>query len=104
MKRENKRLQQENEIKKSRRYRQLSPLLRYRMIDEKRGRVPVRVLCKALGVSPSAYYDWRSRPESARAAEDRRLGVEVRTVHRESRQTYGARRIHAELPPASAGR
>jgi putative transposase len=67
------------------------------MIDEERGRVPVRVLCKALGVSTSAYYDWRSRPESARAAEDRRLSVEVRTVHRESRQTYGARRVHAEL-------
>lgn len=67
------------------------------MIDEERGHVPVRVLCKALGVSPSAYYDWRSRPESARAAEDRRLSVEVRTVHRESRQTYGVRRIHAEL-------
>ncbi len=67
------------------------------MIDEERGQVPVRVLCEALGVSTSAYYDWRSRPPSARAVEDRRLEVEVRAVHRESRQTYGVRRVHAEL-------
>ena len=67
------------------------------MIDEERGRLPIRVLCDALGVSTSAYYEWRSRPPSAREVEDRRLAVEVRTVHRESRQTYGARRIHAEL-------
>ena len=67
------------------------------MIDEERGRMPVRVLCEALGVSTSAYYEWRSRPPSAREVEDRRLAVEVRAVHRESRQTYGARRIHAEL-------
>lgn len=67
------------------------------MIDEERGRVPVRVLCQGLGVSTSAYYDWRGRTPSARAVEDRRLAVEVGAVYRESRQTYGARRIHAEL-------
>ena len=45
----------------------------------------------------SAYYDWCGRAPSDREVEDRRLAVEVRTVHRESRQTYGARRVHAEL-------
>jgi len=58
---------------------------------------PVRTLCHALGVSASAYYDRRHRVPSAREVEDRRLAVEVRAVHRESRQTYGARRTHAEL-------
>ncbi len=67
------------------------------MIEEEHGRRSVRAMCEALGVAPSAYYDWRSRPPSARAVEDRRLGVEIRAVHRESRQTYGVRRIHAEL-------
>lgn len=67
------------------------------MIEEDRGCCSVAAMCDALGVSTSAYYDWRSRPPSARTIEDRRLSVEVRTVHRESRQTYGARRIHAEL-------
>jgi putative transposase len=67
------------------------------MIEEQRGRMPVQVLCQALGVSASAYYEWRLRAPSARETEDRRLAVEVRAVHRESRRTYGARRIHAEL-------
>jgi len=65
------------------------------MIQQEGG--PVRTLCHALGVSASAYYDWRRRVPSAREVEDRGLAVEVRAIHRESRQTYGARRIHAEL-------
>ena len=65
------------------------------MIQQEGG--PVRSLCQALGVSASAYYDWRRRAPSAREVEDRRLAVEVGAVSRESRQTYGARRIHAEL-------
>ena len=67
------------------------------MIEEDRGPCSVVATCDVLGVSTSAYYDWRSRPPSARVVEDRRLEVEVRTVHRESRQTYGVRRVHAEL-------
>ena len=57
----------------------------------------MRRACRALGVSTSAYYAWLAREPSPREAEDRRLAVEVRAVHRESRQTYGAQRIHAEL-------
>ena len=45
----------------------------------------------------SAYYEWLGRPLSARELEDRRPAVEVRALNRESRQTYGARRVHAEL-------
>lgn len=67
------------------------------MIHEREESGSVRVACRALGVSTSAYYDWRGREPSAHARTDRRLTVEVRTVHRESRQTYGARRVHAEL-------
>ena len=67
------------------------------MIEEEHGRRPVRAVCEALGVSPSAYYAWRSRPESKREQADRRLLVEIGAVHRESRGTYGALRVHAEL-------
>ncbi len=67
------------------------------MIQQEEGTSPVRTMCRGLGVSTSAYYDWRRHSPSAWEVEDRRLAVEVRAVHRESRQTYGARRVHAEL-------
>jgi putative transposase len=58
---------------------------------------PVAVLCRTLGVSPSGYYAWRKRPLSPRARADVELTAQIEAVHRESRGTYGAPRIHAEL-------
>ena len=67
------------------------------MIEQHRDRYPVAVMCDAMEVSPSGYYAWRSRPESARRREDRRLKVMIRSVFKESRETYGSPRIHDEL-------
>ncbi len=67
------------------------------MIEEDHGRRSVRAMCDALAVAPSAYYAWRVRPETDKARADRRLLVEIRAVHRESGETYGALRVHAEL-------
>ncbi len=67
------------------------------MIEEDHGRRAVRAMCEALAVSPSAYYAWRARPETEKVRADRRLLTEVRAVHRESGETYGALRVHAEL-------
>lgn len=50
-----------------------------------------------LGVSASGYYAWYDRPPSTREAEDRRLRQQIAAIHRRSRGTYGAPRIHAEL-------
>lgn len=50
-----------------------------------------------LGLSPSGYYAWRSRPESLRAQENRALLGEVRRIHAESFGAYGSPRIHAYL-------
>ena len=58
---------------------------------------PVATMCRVLGVSPSGYYAWRERPLSARAQADGALTVEIHVIHRDSRRTYGAPRIHAEL-------
>jgi putative transposase len=54
-------------------------------------------MCRVLGVSPSGYYAWRKRPLSPRARADVELSAEIHAIHRESRGTYGAPRIHAEL-------
>jgi putative transposase len=57
----------------------------------------VATMCRVLGVSPSGYYAWRYRPLSARARADVELTAKIQVIHRESRGTYGAPRIHAEL-------
>jgi putative transposase len=57
----------------------------------------VATMCRVLGVSPSGYYVWRKRPLSARARVDVELSAQIATIHRESRGTYGAPRVHAEL-------
>ncbi len=48
-------------------------------------------------MSRSGYYSWRSRGKSKRQQEYERLIPEVRKIHRESREIYGARRISGEL-------
>jgi hypothetical protein len=50
-----------------------------------------------LKVSRSGYYEWRSRPPSARDVDDAYLLDVIIDVHRMARGTYGARRVHAEL-------
>ena len=58
---------------------------------------PVAALCRTLGVSPSGYYAWRKRPLAPRARADVELTAQIEAAHRDSRGTYGAPRIHAEL-------
>ena len=71
--------------------------MRYRFVRDHMGQFPVRRMCRVLGVSASAYYAWRVRPESRRVREDRRLLVEIRAIHWAKREVYGSPRVHAEL-------
>jgi len=57
----------------------------------------VATMCRVLGVSPSGYYAWRKRPLSTQARTDVELTAHIDAIHRLSRGTYGAPRIHAEL-------
>ena len=54
-------------------------------------------LCRIFSVTRSGYYAWRARPESARAVEDRQLAEQVKTIHSQKKQRYGAIRIRQEL-------
>src|SRR5881628_3603805 len=54
-------------------------------------------MCRVLGVSPSGYYAWRKRPMAARTRADVELTAYIDEIHRTSRGTYGAPRVHAEL-------
>ena len=57
----------------------------------------IRRMCRWLAVSPSGYYAWQKRPESARAKTNLRLVVEIRAIHATTRRCYGSPRIHEEL-------
>ena len=74
--------------------------MRYRLIDQHRSQYRIRWMCSALDVSPSGFYAWRARPESARAQTDRRLLERMCQIHTDSRQTYGHRRVRAALQAA----
>jgi putative transposase len=54
-------------------------------------------LSQVLTVSRSGFYAWRIRPPSVRAREDNELETRIKLIHGQSRGTYGAPRIHAEL-------
>ena len=57
----------------------------------------IATMCRVLGVSPSGYYAWQHRAPSTRAQQDAELSMKIHTIHLESRGTYGAPRVHAEL-------
>jgi putative transposase len=69
---------------------------RYQFIVSEKARYGVARLCRVLGVARSAFYQWRSGP-SARAVADQALTEQIRAIHRQSRGTYGAPRVHADL-------
>ena len=71
--------------------------MRYACIARRRNQYPVDLMCQLLAVSRSGYYAWRSRPESQRAQEDRRLLVAIKRIHTASGGVYGSPRIWAEL-------
>jgi transposase InsO family protein len=54
-------------------------------------------MCRALGVSRSGYYAWRSRTPSAAEVRREELTAEVEQIHAQVKGRYGSPRIHAEL-------
>ena len=71
--------------------------MKFAFIQAEKADFPVAVLCRVLGVSRAGFYAWQRRAESKRAQADRRLAVEIATIHTESRRCYGSPRVHAEL-------
>jgi transposase InsO family protein len=64
--------------------------MRYAFIQAHRHEFRIRRMCAVLKVSASGYYAWARRKPSRRARENDRLLEAIRTVHRRSREAYGA--------------
>jgi putative transposase len=69
----------------------------FRLIEAERAQHPVSRLCQVLGVTRAGYYAWKSRAPSRRALADGELRSVIARVFADSRETYGAPRIQAEL-------
>ena len=57
----------------------------------------VQRCCQVLGVSSQGYYRYRRRPLSPTKMRREWLTALIREIHKDSRGTYGSRRVHAEL-------
>ncbi len=57
----------------------------------------VKRCCRILGIAPSSYFGWRSRPPSAMELRREWLRGLISQIHADSRGVYGYRRVRAEL-------
>jgi len=69
----------------------------FRLIAAEKARFPISLSCRVLGVSRSGFHAWERRPQSRRALTDASLSERIREIHKRSRESYGARRIHLDL-------
>jgi len=71
--------------------------VKYAWIARQRSTHSIRTMCRALGVSSSGWYAWRTRKPSARARENERLAVAIKDLHYAFREAYGTERLWREL-------
>ncbi|WP_193496577.1 IS3 family transposase [Nitrincola alkalisediminis] len=98
LRKENRKLLMEKEILKK-----ASGLLRERnevkfdFILAESADYPVTMLCKGMGVSQSAYYDWLKRPGKLIAAEELTLRRRMKELFKRSRSSLGSREMMKKL-------
>ncbi len=71
--------------------------MKYPRIEEHRSSYPTRWMSSALAVSDRGFRAWRSRGESKRRQENRRLLIDIRSSFENSDRTYGSPRILKDL-------
>src|SRR3954471_21703869 len=89
LRRENKRLEQENEILKRAAafFAGGGRLMRYRFVAAERAAFPVRTLCRVAGVAASGFYAWLRRGPGRRRRDDRRVSERIAAIFEASRRT-----------------
>jgi putative transposase len=70
---------------------------KYELIDAEKADYPISRMCEWLEVSKSGFYEWLDRPASATAQRREHLKARITKIFVASDETYGYRRVHAEL-------
>jgi putative transposase len=70
---------------------------KFELIDAQKADFPLVKMCEWADVSTSGYYEWQGRPASATAIRREHLKTLVKAIFEHSDQTYGYRRVHAQL-------
>ena len=70
---------------------------KFELIDARKADFPIVKMCEWADVSTSGYYEWQDRPASATAIRREYLKTLVKAIFEHSDQTYGYRRVHAQL-------
>lgn len=71
--------------------------MRYQFIKEQQEHFSLAALCRVMQVCRGGFYAWRKCSKSARQLKNESLTAQIKTAHKESKETYGSPRIFAEL-------
>jgi transposase InsO family protein len=71
--------------------------MKLRFVRDNAGEYPIKELCEALEVAPSAYHASRTGKPSARAVEDEALKREILEIHDRAKGRYGHRLVYGHL-------
>lgn len=69
----------------------------FEFIEAEKANFSISFMCQRFGVTRQGFYAWRNRPPCQRRITDAAYLAVIRRIHTESRGTYGAPRIQAEL-------
>ena len=64
--------------------------MKYQFILDHQDEHTTTILCEALNIKRSSFYDWLSRSESERDKRNNYLLNRIKTIHKTSRENYGA--------------
>ncbi len=70
---------------------------KYEFIEGEKANYPIVKMCVWAKVSKAGFYEWRNRPTSATARRRDALAKRITEIFNDSDQTYGYRRVHAQL-------
>lgn len=71
--------------------------MKFRFIGEHRLEFCVEKMCRIFEVSKSGYYDWLKNPVSDKKLSDELLTINIKKIHKATREVYGSRRLCKEL-------